>query len=168
MLAMGDALAVVLINKRHFNTGDFKRVHPAGVLGQRLSSKVEDIMLTGDHIPIVSESASMAEAIREIDRPSLGATFVVDSKKRLKGILTDGDIRRSLIKNQSIFKLDVNYTMTRNPLFLGPAAPVYDALNIMEQHAITVLPIVDNQHKIIGVLHLHDILGKGEFKFNGR
>lgn len=168
MLAMGDALAVVLINKRHFNTGDFKRFHPAGVLGHRLSSKVKDIMLTGEHVPMVSEGASMAEAIKEIDRPSLGATFVVDGEGRLKGIITDGDIRRSLVKNQSVFEFFVDDLMTRSPLSLGPHAPAYDALNLMEQHEITVLPIVDNQRKVIGVLHLHDILGKGEFKFNGR
>ncbi len=167
MLAMGDALAVVLINRRHFNSGDFKRFHPAGVLGHRLSSKVKDIMLTGDHIPMVSDGASMPEAIKEIDRPGLGATFVVDGERRLLGIITDGDIRRSLVKNQPIFDLFAENLMTRSPLFLGANAPAYDALNLMEQHQITVLPIIDDQRKVIGILHLHDILGKGEFKFNG-
>ncbi len=166
-LAMGDALAVVLINKRHFNSCDFRRIHPGGALGQRLSRRVEDMMLSGEHVPLVRSDATMEEAVREIDRPNLGVTFVTDERKRLLGIVTDGDIRRLIVQKKIIHDLRVQDVMTRTPLRIGPDTPAYDALNLMERHQITVLPIIDDNETVIGILHLHDILGKGEFKFNG-
>ncbi len=168
LLAMGDALAVVLINKRHFNSCDFQRIHPGGVLGHRLSKRVKEIMLAGEHVPLVRSDSSMERALLEIDRPNLGVTFVVDEKERLRGIITDGDIRRLLIQKRVIHDLRVDEIMTKNPLSIGPDTPVYDALNLMEKRQITVLPVIDEDSAVIGILHLHDILGKGEFKFNGR
>jgi arabinose-5-phosphate isomerase len=167
-LAMGDALAVALINKRHFNSSDFKRFHPGGVLGHRLSRKVQDIMLTGDSIPVVFEGATMTEAIHEMDRPGLGVTFVLDRERRLAGIVTDGDIRRCIVRKKNLGTLTVDDVMTTTPMTATPDMPAYDALNIMEQKQITVLPIIDKENCVVGILHLHDILGKGEFKFNGR
>ncbi len=167
LLAMGDALAVVLINKKHFKSSDFKKNHPGGMLGQRLSSKVKDIMLTGNLIPFVFETATMEEAISEIDRLKLGVTLVVEEDDTLAGIITDGDIRRVIAKKEPIFELTVKDVMTRKPRTLGPDSPAYDALNMMEQYQITVLPITDPFGKVCGILHLHDILGKGDFKFNG-
>ena len=167
LLAMGDALAVVLINKQHFSTNDFRRYHPGGFLGQRLVEDVHNIMLTGDAIPMVPAGASMQIAVAEIDRKGLGTTLVVDAKKHLAGIITDGDIRRLVAKNCSIIELNVDDVMTSSPKYALDNSPAYDALNLMEIHAITVLPIVDHKKYIRGILHLHDILGKGEFKFNG-
>ena len=167
LLAMGDALAVVLINKRNFNSNDFKKVHPGGTLGQRLCSEVCDIMLTGDQVPVVSQGATMGEAIREIDRLSLGVAFVLDDNDILTGIITDGDLRRFIAKRKSLETMRITDVMTPNPRRVGPDTPAYDALNIMEQYEITVLPITDSRGKVMGLLHLHDILGKGEFKFNG-
>ncbi len=167
LLAMGDALAVVLINKKHFKSSDFKKNHPGGMLGQRLSSKVKDIMLTGNLIPFVFETATMEEAISEIDRLKLGVTLVVEEDDTLAGIITDGDIRRVIAKKEPIFELTIKDVMTRKPRTLGPDSPAYDALNMMEQYQITVLPITDPFGKVCGILHLHDILGKGDFKFNG-
>ncbi len=167
LLAMGDALAVVLISKRHFNPSDFKKIHPGGNLGQRLASGVTDLMLTGEHVPVVDENTPLAEAIVEMDRGQLGVTLVADRRSRLTGIITDGDLRRLLARGRSPRGLCAADVMTTDPRRIGPETPTYDALNIMEQFQITVLPVVSTTDAILGILHLHDILGKGEFKFNG-
>lgn len=167
LLAMGDALAVVLSNQKHFNSIDFKKIHPGGILGQRLSSKVKDIMLTGESVPQVSEGTTMKNAVLEINRLELGVTFVIRSDDTLAGIITDGDLRRLIAKNKSIIDLTVEDVMTKGPRTVDLDSPAYDALNMMEQFQITVLPITDANRKVRGILHLHDILGKGEFKFNG-
>jgi len=167
LLAMGDALAVALINRRKFNLDDFQKVHPGGALGQRLASRIEDIMLTGEHVPVVREGTTMVEAVQEVDRVGLGVTFVLDGRETLSGIITDGDIRRCLVRKCDIDTLRVESVMTRHPLTLNPQAPAYDALNVMEQNQITVLPITGQDGRVVGILHLHDILGKGAFKFNG-
>ena len=167
LLAMGDALAVVLLEKKQFKSTDFQRFHPGGVLGQRLITKVKDIMISGKSLPCVSEGTSMTVAVKAVDRGRLGATLVVDRNNRLSGIITDGDIRRMVVSERTITDLTVEDVMTKGPKTLEEDAPTYDALNIMEKHQITVLPIVNAAREIKGILHLHDILGKGEFKFNG-
>jgi len=167
IMAIGDALAVALINKRDFKSSDFRKYHPGGFIGQRLWSRVQDIMLTHDQVPLVSEGSSMDAALEEINRLSFGVTFVVDSKNHLMGIITDGDIRRVVSKRRTLDGLNVTHVMTKSPRRVGPETPAYDALNLMEQYQITVLPITNSKGKVLGLLHLHDILGKGEFKFNG-
>lgn len=167
LLAIGDALAVVLINKKHFKTSDFKKIHPGGMLGRRLSFRVTDIMLTGESVPRVFEDTPMEDAIKEIDRLKLGATLVVNPRATLAGIITDGDIRRIIAKKKTVLKLAAKDVMTKNPRTANIDSHVYDALNIMEKHQITALPITNSDGKVEGILHLHDILGKGEFKFNG-
>jgi arabinose-5-phosphate isomerase len=167
LLAMGDALAVVLINRKAFKSSDFKRFHPGGALGQRLSRQVQDIMLSGDAIPLATTTADMREAVRAMDRHGLGALIVVDAQRHLVGILTDGDLRRLIARDEPIFSRPMQALMTPSPRHAHARTPAFDALNIMEQNEITVLPIVDDDHRIQGILHLHDILGKGEFKFNG-
>ncbi|MCP4107852.1 MAG: KpsF/GutQ family sugar-phosphate isomerase [Desulfobacteraceae bacterium] len=165
LMAMGDALAVVLINKKHFRPSDFKKIHPGGALGQQLSSNVGDIMLTGGAIPVVPEDASMEDAVKEMNRPGLGVAFVLKDDRTLAGIITDGDLRRIIANKQQIFEMGVRDVMTANPRIVSPDSPAYDALNIMEQYQITVLPVTDSHGKVQGILHLHDILGKGAFKF---
>jgi arabinose-5-phosphate isomerase len=167
LLAMGDALAVVLINKKHFKPSDFKKFHPGGALGQRLSSHVRDIMLTGTAIPVVPITTGMQRAVSEMDRHGLGALIIIDESERLVGIFTDGDLRRMIAKGEPILDASLATVMTPSPRCAMARTPAYDALNTMEQFEITVLPVVDNRRKVIGILHLHDILGKGEFKFNG-
>lgn len=167
LLAMGDALAVALLNKKHFKLSDFKKIHPGGILGQRLSSDVQDIMLTGTSIPQVPEGSTLEDAVIEINRLELGVTLIIRSDKTLAGIITDGDLRRLIADKKSIVDLTVEDVMTKNPRTVTPNSPAYDALNMMEKHQITVLPITNNKGKVQGILHLHDILGKGEFKFNG-
>ncbi|MFW5635341.1 MAG: KpsF/GutQ family sugar-phosphate isomerase [Thermodesulfobacteriota bacterium] len=167
LLAMGDALAVVLIHKKHFKSVDFKRFHPGGALGKRLSKQVRDFMMVDEAIPMVFENAAMADALSAIDQAGIGVVLIVDEARTLTGILTDGDLRRLLARRQPIYELSVRETMVQNPKSVGPNTPAYDALNLMEAFEITVLPIVDADMKVIGILHLHDILGKGEFKFKG-
>jgi arabinose-5-phosphate isomerase len=165
-LAMGDALAVVLLEKKNFKMRDFKKIHPGGSLGQRLANKIKDIMLSGKGLPIVTEKTLMEEAIHEINRGGLGATMVIGSDQTLTGIVTDGDIRRMLASQKSLSELIVDDVMTKDPLTADPKAPAYDALYLMEKHQITVLPVVNDKAEIQGILHLHDILGKGQFKFD--
>ncbi|HSO18197.1 MAG TPA: KpsF/GutQ family sugar-phosphate isomerase, partial [Desulfosarcina sp.] len=167
LLAMGDALAVVLITRKQFKSSDFKRFHPGGALGQRLSRQVRDIMLAGDAVPLAEVSATMQDAVAEMDRHGLGALIIVDERGRLTGIFTDGDLRRMIAQHQPVFERRLADVMTPSPRHAFPLTPAYDALNIMEQHEITVLPIIDDSRSVLGILHLHDILGKGEFKFNG-
>lgn len=167
LLAMGDALAVILINKNHFKKSDFKKNHPGGMLGRRLSCKVKDIMLAGDVVPCVDEKTSVKQALTEMNRLELGVILITKTDGILTGIITDGDIRRLIIKEMIFFDGNLQDIMTENPRTVGPESPVYDALNLMEEHQITVLPVTNSTGKVQGILHLHDILGKGAFKFNG-
>ncbi len=165
-LAMGDALAVVLIEKRKFKPSDFQKYHPGGNLGKRLAYSVSDIMLTGREVPVVEQGADMETALSEMDSQQLGVTFVTDTGGTLKGIITDGDIRRMLVRKIAVHESSVEKLMVRNPKSVPPSMPLYEALNIMESHQITVLPVIDEQGKLTGAIHLHDILGKGALKFN--
>ena len=167
LLAVGDALAVTLIRKRNFKASDFRQCHPGGSLGQRLSLKIREIMFTGKNIPKVNKGQTMRHAIQEMNRLQLGATLVVEKEDLLVGIITDGDIRRHLLTQESIYERRVEEVMTRRPKTLGPDTLASQALSLMEKNQITVLPIVNPIQKVRGILHLHDILGKGAFKFNG-
>jgi len=168
VMAMGDALAVALINQKQFTTSDFQKYHPGGALGHRLACNVSEIMLSGDAVPFVDEETGLEEALRILDRLELGTVIVVKENNTLRGILTDGDIRRLVVKKTPLSGRPIKEVMTRDPLFILAQDPVYKALNIMEQRQITVLPVTDNDKKLCGILHLHDILGKGAFTFNGR
>ncbi len=165
MLAMGDALAVVLLTKRGFKASDFRQFHPGGTLGERLSLAISEVMLTGDRIPLASLDQPLAEVIREMDEKRLGAALVVDRHQTLKGIVTDGDLRRALKKWGNILEKKARAVMTPRPHAIGPGALASQALELMEHHAITVLPVVDEGQKVLGIVHLHDLLGRGEFKF---
>ncbi|RLC03524.1 MAG: KpsF/GutQ family sugar-phosphate isomerase [Deltaproteobacteria bacterium] len=167
-LAMGDALAVVLITKKKFKKSDFMKSHPGGVLGQRLSSRVGEIMFEASTAPCVLTGSSMDLAIEQMDKFKLGAVIVLDEKEKLKGIITDGDIRHCIANQQyDLSAQSVDTVMTIDPRTLTAQSFLYEALNLMEKYQITVLPIVDKQNKFDGLLHLHDILGKGSFQFNG-
>jgi arabinose-5-phosphate isomerase len=166
-LAMGDALAVALIKRHQFNHQDFKRFHPGGSLGERLSVKVSAVMLTGEQVPMVSPKQTLFEAIQEMDVKDLGATLVVeDHDRKLVGILTDGDLRRLFKRKSSLKQTPTEQVMTPDPKSISPDVRASEALEMMEQYLITILPIVDSNKRVLGILHLHDLLGKGEFKFN--
>ncbi|MEW5734672.1 MAG: KpsF/GutQ family sugar-phosphate isomerase [Thermodesulfobacteriota bacterium] len=167
-MAVGDALAVCLIDRHHFKSSDFKKFHPGGSLGNLLAARVEDLMITGEAVPRVAPETSFAQTLAEMDRLTLGATLVVESGGRLSGIITDGDIRRFLLKGGKAEKANARDLMTQNPRSVRPDTQASDALNIMEKHLITVLPVKDNDDVVQGILHLHDILGKGSVRFNGK
>ncbi len=165
-LAMGDALAVVLIEKQKFKTSDFQKFHPGGNLGRRLSYRVADIMLTGKAVPRAAENVDIETALTEMDRQKLGVIFITDARDMLTGIITDGDVRRMVVRKIGMDGNNAEQMMVRNPKHVYPTMPLYEALNIMEEHQITVLPAIDEAGKLVGALHLHDILGKGALKFN--
>jgi len=166
-LAMGDALAVGLINRRHFSQDDFRRFHPGGGLGNRLGTKVKDVMLTDDHIPMVSAGSSVQQAIEEINAKKIGATLVIDKDKRLIGIICDGDLRRALLRRKSIHKMRVEDIMSPSPKTVDENQTAAEALGIMELYSITHLVNVDRGNRVKGIVHLHDLLGREEFRING-
>lgn len=166
-LAMGDALAVVLINMRKFSPDDFKKFHPGGLLGQRLSYQAKDIMLTGTSVPMVYEGADMQTALDIMNTGDIGVVMVLNSDEILTGIITDGDVRRMVINRQRIQGHPVESLMIRDPKHIDLASPLYEALNIMETYQITVLPVTEADGRLAGVVHLHDILGKGAVTFTG-
>ncbi len=167
-LAMGDALAVVLINEKHFKISDFKKSHPGGALGQRLSCRVGEIMFKNSSFPSVPPGSAMTAAIKEMEEYKLGVVLILDEINRLSGIITDGDVRHCIAADINDFlNIPVETVMTDNPLTISADSPLYDALNMMEKYQITVLPVTGKDKTMEGILHLHDILGKGAFKFNG-
>ncbi|MEJ5363508.1 MAG: KpsF/GutQ family sugar-phosphate isomerase [Desulfosoma sp.] len=166
MLAMGDALAVALIKKRDFTVGDFRRYHPGGQLGQRLQTHVMEVMRRGDDIPMVPADCPLPRAIRVMSQKGLGAVLVVDDRRKLIGILTDGDLRRALERHTSLVDVQVREVMSPNPKAVEPDRKVGEAIEIMEKHLVTVLPVLDASHGIVGILHLHDLLGKGQIRFS--
>lgn len=166
-LAMGDALSVVLIDAKGFRSDDFKKFHPAGALGQRLSLLVSEMMVTGEAVPLVPDTASFETALTILDAQRLGAVFVTNEDGVLMGLLSDGDVRHLLAGEGFDMTRPVSEVMTRTPRSVATTAPAFDALNLMEAHQITVLPATDEKGRVKGLLHLHDILGKGAFQFNG-
>lgn len=167
-LAMGDALAVVLINSRRFSSKDFKRYHPGGTLGERLSTKVRQVMFTDDNVPKIPLGSTVAQALKEIDSKGIGATLVIDKDGRLAGIITDGDLRRALLRDKDILGMKVEAIMSDSPRTVEEDQTAAEALGIMELYEITHLCIVDQRRKVKGIVHLHDLLGREEFKINDR
>ncbi len=164
-LAMGDALAVVLLNRKKFQEKDFRQNHPGGSLGERLKVKVSEVMLVGEDIPLISPEDGGGRAIDKLNEKNKGAVLVVDGDKFVLGIVTDGDIRRAVMEAISLDRITVSELMTRNPICIKGTRMAADALSIMQQHEITALPITDDKGRLEGMLHLHDLLGKGEFRF---
>jgi arabinose-5-phosphate isomerase len=160
-LAMGDALAVALLLRRGFTEGDFAALHPAGSLGRRLL-KVEDVMHTDAALPLVKPSTSLADTLHEMTSKRLGATGVVDEQGDLVGIVTDGDLRRSLSRTTEIEGLVAQDLMTRNPKTIDGGALAARAVAEMERHNITSLFVLAPSTKQpIGIVHLHDVLKAG-------
>ena len=163
-LALGDALAVCLIEFKHFTPNDFKRYHPGGSLGQRLSLKVADIMHTGD-LPVIPFASTVKQALAALDAGRLGAVIMVDDSGKLEGILTDGDIRRLVWRGGLDLTANAQSIMSTNPKYAQPDQSAAELMDMMEQQAITVLPVVDASRMLVGVIHMHDLLGKGKIRF---
>jgi arabinose-5-phosphate isomerase len=161
-LAMGDALAISLLEKRGFKEQDFAAFHPGGVLGRRLLLKVEDVMHSGKDIPRVTEDTSMKDVIVEMTSKKIGMTTVADLSGHLRGVITDGDLRRLLEKQSSgLLKMQAKQVMSPRPKVIHRSALAAEAVQRMEAHSITVLIVVDARGLIEGVVHLHDLLKIG-------
>ena len=166
-LAMGDALAVVLIHSRRFDQQAFRKFHPGGSLGERLSIRVKDVMLTNDRIPLVSLRTPFPELVGEMNAKHLGATLVVDQDRLLAGIITDGDLRRALGRGLDVRDLEAKDLMSPSPKTVQEDQTAAEALALMEMFSITLLAILDPRKRVLGVVHLHDLLGREEFRLNG-
>jgi arabinose-5-phosphate isomerase len=163
-LALGDALAVALMVRRGFKREDFLRSHPAGSLGERLRLKVSDMMLESSSVPRVSPNSKISEIVESINGKNLGLTMVT-SGVTLQGIITDGDLRRALANGSDLFDEEAQNLMTRNPLSIKASRTAAEALEIMESKLITALSVTDQDGKWLGIIHLHDLLGKGQVHF---
>jgi len=161
-LAMGDALAVVLLDKRGFREEDFACFHPGGALGRRLLLRVRDLMHTGDAVPLVSETTLIKDAIYEISSKKMGVTAVVDASGKLVGVISDGDLRRWMEKTgENLLTKTAQDIMTRNPKVANKDSLAAEAVAIMEKHSITCLIVADASSVPEGVIHLHDLLKAG-------
>jgi arabinose-5-phosphate isomerase len=160
-LAMGDALAVALLQKRGFKEEDFAQFHPGGTLGRRLLLKVSDLMHQGDAIPRVKATASAREAILEMTSKKLGMTTVVNAQGQLAGVITDGDLRRFLEKGSNVARARAADLGSKSPRTIAADALAAQALQTMEEFSITTLVVVDVRKRPAGVIHLHDLLKSG-------
>lgn len=160
-LALGDALAVALLENKGFKKEDFAVFHPSGSLGKKLLLRVEDLYHTGEKVPIIEENELLSKAVIEMSSKGFGCTSVVNDKGELKGIITDGDLRRSLEKYRNIFEKPVSDLYTLSPKTIEKDSLAAKALQIMEEYSITTILTVDEYYRPNGILHLHDILGAG-------
>ena len=166
-LAVGDALAVVLSHIKGFDRDAFKLIHPAGELGKQLMFRISQIMITGDRIPIIQPEALLDEVIVEMTNKSLGFTLVGDTD-RVEGIITDGDLRRVLLKRMDNLKeLTARDIMSPKPKTITGDMLALDALDMMEKNQITSLVVSDGAQGFLGVVHLHDLLGRGKLGLRG-
>jgi arabinose-5-phosphate isomerase len=156
-LALGDALAVALLDARGFSADDFARSHPGGSLGKRLLTHVADVMRSGADVPSVSDSATFKQALLEVSRGRMGMTAVVDAEQRVRGIFTDGDLRRSLEKGLNFDQTRVSEVMTAGPRSIRPEALAVEAVQLMERYKVNQLLVVDERGRLVGALNMHDL-----------
>jgi arabinose-5-phosphate isomerase len=160
-LAVGDALAVVLLKARGFTEEDFARSHPAGNLGRRLLLHVSDVMRSGADIPTVRPDTSLAEGLLEVTRKGLGMTAIVDEDSHVLGVFTDGDLRRALDASRDLRATRMDQVMSRHAKSVRPTTLAAEAVHLMETHSITSLVVVDADNRIVGALNVHDLLRAG-------
>lgn len=160
-LVMGDALAIALLDAKGFSAEDFALSHPGGSLGRRLLLKIDDILHTGNAIPIVQQTATVKEALIEMTRCNLGITAIVDSNQTQIGLFTDGDLRRALDLDINISKTPITQVMTPRGKVIGKGLLAAEALRIMESNKINALLVVDENRKLVGALNMHDLLRAG-------
>ncbi|MGC9323195.1 MAG: KpsF/GutQ family sugar-phosphate isomerase [Desulfomonilia bacterium] len=166
-LALGDAIAVVLSHIKGFDQDAFKILHPAGELGKQLTSRISDLMITGDNIPMVKPGSLLEDVVQEMTEKSLGLTLVGDTSQ-IHGIITDGDLRRVLLRHGTSLKgLTAKDIMSPSPKRISGDMLALDALDVMEKFQITSLLVTDRTDALTGVIHLHDLLGRGKLGLRG-
>ncbi|MDW9244400.1 arabinose 5-phosphate isomerase KdsD [Burkholderia cepacia] len=159
-LALGDALAVAVLDARGFGSEDFARSHPGGALGRRLLTYVRDVMRSGDDVPSVGLDATLSDALFQITAKRLGMTAVVDADGKVAGIFTDGDLRRVLARDGDFRTLSITDVMTRGPRTIAPDHLAVEAVELMERHRINQMLVVDADGALIGALNMHDLFSK--------
>jgi arabinose-5-phosphate isomerase len=162
-LVIGDSLASTIAKVKNFKPENFAFYHPAGQLGKRLLLNVEDLLILDQGEPIISVSATMKELIETITKPNLGGAIVVDNHRKIIGIVTDGDLRRAILKFGNILDRKIEEIMTKNPICVKKGTKAIDALHIMEDRPsqISVLPVIDDEDKPIGLIRIHDLIKAG-------
>lgn len=160
-LAMGDALAIALLEARGFSADDFALSHPSGALGRRLLLRVSDIMVTGDRIPHVGPQTTLRDALVSMTAAGFGMTIVTDVSDQVMGIFTDGDLRRAIDNNTDLHTTPVSAAMTRGAKTISNNTLAAEALGLMETHRITALPVVDAESRLCGAIKMHDLLASG-------
>lgn len=160
---MGDALAIALLQARGFSAEDFALSHPGGMLGKRLLLHIDELYHKGDELPVVSERATISEALIEVTDKKLGMTCVVDNHGYLTGVYTDGDVRRTLNHQYDINTTQIKEVMTKNCRTIKKGMLAAEAIALMQKHCITSLVIIDEENRPYAVLHLHDLLKAGVF-----
>ena len=160
-LVMGDALAIALLEARGFTEEDFARSHPGGQLGRRLLLYVRDVMHSGDKLPIVKQTASLRDALLEMSGKTLGMTAIVDDDNTLKGIYTDGDLRRTLEQGVDVYKASIKDVMTTDPVTTSPDKLAAEAVQLMQSKKINGLFAIDDKGHVLGALNMHDLLREG-------
>lgn len=160
-LAMGDALAVALLESRGFTAEDFAKSHPSGSLGKRLLLLVSDVMHTGEQVPAVREHVKLSEGLVEMSRKGLGMTAIVDEEQHILGIFTDGDLRRALDANVDVHKTEMRTVMHRECKTIAPDVLAAEAVHLMEEHKITGLLVAAPSGRLVGALNVHDLFRAG-------
>ncbi|MBC8383103.1 MAG: KpsF/GutQ family sugar-phosphate isomerase [Candidatus Cloacimonetes bacterium] len=160
-LAMGNALATIVLQEKKFCHDDFALLHPGGTIGKCLLLAVSDVMHQGEENPIISENATFKEAILEMTSKGLGCVSIINEQGMLTGIITDGDLRRIFQNSESPFHEKVHMLMTKDPKAIKPDTSGIEALEVMETYSITMIPIIDEDHKPIAMLHMHDLIRAG-------
>ncbi len=162
MVVLGDALSIALLEKRHFTREDFAFLHPAGSLGRRLLIRVDDLMETGERVPYVAPEAKMKEAVLQM-ASKRGICMVVNPQMRILGVITTGDLNRLVERTEHFFHIPVTEVMNPNPKIIRSKTLAYTAYKKMEEYRIIAMPVIDEDEKLIGVIHLHDIMRAGIF-----
>ena len=158
MLALGDALALAVLDQRGFSAEDFARSHPGGSIGRKLLIRIQDIMRQGSAVPVVHIEASLKQALLEMSRKGLGMTAIVDDQNKALGIFTDGDLRRAFENGVDIHKTGIRDVMQTHPQHIGPEQLAAEAVEIMEQRKISALLVVGQEGELLGALNMHDLL----------
>jgi len=157
-LALGDALALCVLDLREFTAEDFARSHPGGSLGRRLLVRIKDVMRTGDAIPCIGADATVQEAITQISSKGMGFTAIIDGNRHPIGIFTDGDLRRLFMQGESNTQTAITSVMNKQPRLLGTQQMAVEAVNMMEQYKINGFLAVDEQQQLVGAFNMHDLL----------
>ena len=156
-LALGDALALALMQAKGFSRDEFARSHPGGALGRKLLTHVRDVMRSGNDAPRIPDTAMLSDAILEMSRGRMGITAILDHDERVIGIFTDGDLRRTLQKGVDLHATPISSVMTRGPRTISPDKLAAEAVQIMEQHKVNQLLVIDSERRLVGALNMHDL-----------